>query len=142
MENRTKNVHIQLLGVFAALVAFFSSARGVSAQEVFDKLNPLKIGAPEDIQQMGASSYADQLSTPGGLLTRTLQYAFPLAGLVLFVMLVWGGFEILMGASTPKSKDNGKQRITAALIGFLLLFASYWIAQLIQIIFDIRFLGI
>ncbi len=52
-------------------------------------------------------------------------------------MIVWGGFEILTGAATKKSVDAGKQRITAALLGFLLLFATYWIGQLLEVVFGI-----
>ena len=55
-------------------------------------------------------------------------------------MLSWGGFEMLTGAADPKAQEAGKQRITAAIIGFLLLFASYWLAQLVQAIFGISIL--
>lgn len=97
----------------------------------FNQFNPLYI------------DHSDQISTfrtPGGLLTRVLQYAIPLAGLILFVMIVWGGFEMLSGATSSKTKDAGKQRVTAAITGFLLLFASYWIVQLIEVIFNVRIL--
>lgn len=97
-------------------------------EDVLNELNPLQ----------KYSDKAEELSTPGGIVTRFLTiFAFPLGGLILFVMLVWGGFEMLMGAADKKSIDAGKQRITAALIGFLLLFASYWIAKIIGMIFGI-----
>jgi hypothetical protein len=80
------------------------------------------------------------LTTPGGILSALLRYLFVFAGLILLVMLIWGGFEILMGAAEPKSQEAGKQRITAALLGFLLLFASIWIAQIAEIIFGINIL--
>lgn len=79
-------------------------------------------------------------STPRGIISALLPYLFTLGGLVLFVMLIWGGFEMLSGAANPKSQEAGKQRMTAAVIGFLLLFASYWFAQLLQIIFGISVL--
>jgi len=96
----------------------------------FDALNPLKTaGNPE----VGA-----QLSTPGGIVSRLLQFLFPLSGLVLFVMIIWGGFEILTKSSQgTKAIEAGRNRITAAIIGFLLLFATYWIAQIIEVIFGI-----
>jgi hypothetical protein len=99
--------------------------------EDLDALNPLK----------QYSSNAEELSTPGGILSRFLTiYAFPIAGLILFVMLLWGGFEMLLGAADKKSIDAGKQRITAALIGFLILFTSYWIARLLEMMFGINIL--
>lgn len=95
----------------------------------FDELNPLKTSGSEQAQQ---------LSTPGGIISRVLEFAFPIAGLILFVMIVWGGFEILTGAADKKSLDAGKQRISAAIIGFVLLFVSYWIIRIIEEVLGIK----
>lgn len=103
----------------------------------FDMLNPLKHAGGDDIFEDEASAYADQLSTPGGIVSRLLAFAFPLAGLILFVMLVWGGFEILIQAPSKKGIDAGKQRVSAAIIGFILLFSSYWIWQIVEVVFGI-----
>ncbi len=80
--------------------------------------------------------------TPGDILSAALPYLYVIAGMILFVMLIWGGFEMMAGAAEPKSQEAGKQRITAAVIGFVLLFVSYWIAQILQIIFGITIFGI
>lgn len=97
----------------------------------FDKFNPLVISG---------STKATLLSTPGGIISELLRYIFPLAGLILFVMIVWGGFE-MMTSSVSGKKDAGRQRVTTAVIGFLLLFATYWLGQLMQVVFGVRFLG-
>ncbi len=81
-----------------------------------------------------------QFSRPGGILSALLPWLFTFAGLILFIMLLWGGFEMLSGAATPKSQEAGKQRITAALTGFALLFMSYWFAQIIEYIFGLNIL--
>jgi hypothetical protein len=77
------------------------------------------------------------LTTPGGIITRALPYLFSIAGIILFIMLMWGGFEVFFGATDPKSAESGKQRITNALVGFGLLFSVYWIAQILQVLFGI-----
>lgn len=79
--------------------------------------------------------------TIGAIITSLLPYLFTFGGMILFGMLIWGGFEMLAGASETKAQEAGKQRITAAVIGFILLFASYWMAQLMEIIFGIKILG-
>lgn len=99
----------------------------------FDALNPLKRAA----KQPGTGDISNTLTTPGAIISRLLEFSFPLAGLILFVMLFWGGFEITYGASTSKSMEAGKNRITAALIGFFLLFSSYWIIQILEEILGI-----
>jgi hypothetical protein len=97
-----------------------------------DSFNPLLIEG---------SAAAEQLSSPAGVISRAMIYVFPIAGLGLFVLLIFSGFEIMMAAASKKSIDAGKQRATAAVVGFMLLFASYWIAQIIEIIFGIKILG-
>jgi Type IV secretion system pilin len=101
-------------------------------QDTLDAFNPLKTEGSE---------YADQLSTPRGIISRFFQFAFPIAGMILFVLLVWGGFSMMTGAASKKSIDSGKQIITAAIVGFLLLFISYWIAQILEAVFGIDIFG-
>ncbi len=104
----------------------------------FDLVDPLQHGGGQTVLDNVPSAYASQLRSPGGIVSRLLVFAFPLAGLILFMMLVWAGFEMLVGAPTKKSMDAGKQRATAALVGFLLLFATYWIFQIIEVVFGVR----
>lgn len=101
-------------------------------QELLDNLNPLKL----------FSTKADQLSTPGGIINEFLKYAFPIAGTILFLMLIFAGVKMLTGATNSKNMDEGKQIIGTAIAGFIILFASYWIIQLIEVIFGIKILGI
>jgi len=87
-----------------------------------------------------AAGLAQTLSTPAGIINRALVFAFPLAGMILFVMLLYAGFQIVAGAANKKALDEGKQRATSALIGFLLLFSAFWIVQLLEVIFNISIL--
>ena len=75
--------------------------------------------------------------TPGAFITSAFPLLFGFAGLILFVMLIWGSMEILMAAANPKMAESGKKRITNAVIGFFLLFSSFWIAQIITTIFGL-----
>ena len=56
-------------------------------------------------------------------------------------MLISGGFTMLTAVGNPEAADAGKQRISAALLGFLLLFISYWIIQILEIVLGINILG-
>lgn len=103
--------------------------------EDFAELNPL--------EKFGDSAINSQYFTsPAGIISRVLLFAFPIAGLILFLMLVWAGFQILSGAFNGGSKsiDAGKQRATTALVGFILLFVAYWVMQIIEVIFGITIL--
>lgn len=89
-----------------------------------------------DLNPLANSEHVGDLSSPGGIVSRLLLFAFPLAGLILFVMIVWGGFEMLTSAAS-KGIEAGKQRVTAALIGFTLLFVAYWVFQIVEVIFGV-----
>ncbi|HYD34909.1 MAG TPA: hypothetical protein VD999_02480 [Vitreimonas sp.] len=102
----------------------------------FDKVDKATLDALNPLKFMN-SPVANELSTPGGFISRFLLFAFPIAGLILFVMIVWGGFEMLSGAASKKSIDSGRQRITAAILGFMMLFCAYWIMQIVEIILGV-----
>jgi len=99
--------------------------------ELLDNFNPLK----------NFSTKANQLSTPGGIISEILTYSFPIAGVILFAMLIVAGFKMLTGASNSSGMEEAKKMISTAIIGFIILFAAYWIAQLLEIIFGITILG-
>jgi hypothetical protein len=69
------------------------------------------------------------------------QYVFYLAGLVLLLYLVWGGLEILTSGGNPESLAKGKGKLTHAIIGFVIIFVSYWIIQLLEYILGVTILG-
>jgi hypothetical protein len=76
----------------------------------------------------------------GTILSELYPFLMVFSGISLFVMLVWGGFEMLSNPLEQKAQDAGKQRIMWAAIGFVLMFVSFWLAQLIEIIFGINIL--
>jgi len=55
-----------------------------------------------------------------------------LAGIVLFGLVVVGGFKYMTSGDDPKAKDGAKGTITSALIGFIIVFGAYWIIEIIS----------
>lgn len=54
------------------------------------------------------------------------------AGFAAFVMLVWGGFTWLTSIGNPTRISDAKDRIFKAILGLLLILASYLILQIIN----------
>ncbi|OGV89598.1 hypothetical protein A2Z41_02620 [Microgenomates group bacterium RBG_19FT_COMBO_39_10] len=81
--------------------------------------------------------------TLGGIISNLLPNIYVLAGIILFFLLISGGlmFLISAGQENPEGAAKGTQAVTAALIGFLIIFASYWIIQIIKVITGIDFLS-
>jgi hypothetical protein len=77
----------------------------------------------------------------GSITNSFLPTVLQLAGLILFGMLVMGGFTMLAGAADKESQEKGKKMITSSLTGFVIIFLSYWIAQILQVIFKINILS-
>ena len=80
--------------------------------------------------------------TLGDLISVILQAAFALAGVIFIFLLVFGGISIIAGGGNqnPEQTAKGKQAITSALIGFVVVFAAYWIVRLIEEILGVRFI--
>lgn len=99
--------------------------------------------ALNDAIGLGNSNLTDASGniTLGSIISALLPYVLTLSGIILLVMLITGGFTILIGATNPETQEKGKKRITSALLGFFILFAAYWIAQALQIIFKVDIVG-
>jgi hypothetical protein len=83
----------------------------------------------------------DDFTTIGGIISAFLPYLLTIAGLILFGMLVMGGFTMLAGAADKEAQEKGKKMVTSSLTGFFIIFAAYWIAQILQVIFKINILS-
>lgn len=71
------------------------------------------------------------------IISTLLTFAMPLAGLLLFVALVWGGYDYLFAAGNAKRMQAGQQKITWAIVGFVLLVMSYILVRIITFILGI-----
>lgn len=77
----------------------------------------------------------------GPFMGQILQYSLILAGFILLAMIISAGFTLLTAAGDPKKVEAGKGRLTHAAIGFLIIFAAYWIAQILQVVFNLPILS-
>jgi hypothetical protein len=77
----------------------------------------------------------------GSLVSVIVQNAFMLAGILAFVLLVVGGFGIIASAGgDPKGLEKGKQAVTGAVIGLIVIVGSFWIVQIIEVLTGIKLL--
>lgn len=82
-----------------------------------------------------------EYSTFNTLLNNILPNVYLAAGLVIFIMIVIGGFTILSNSGNQEKTAEGAKTITSAIIGLLILFASYWIVQIIQVVTGVQILN-
>lgn len=69
--------------------------------------------------------------------------AIAFAGIILFILMLFGGIMMISGAGSGNKDDIGKgqKALTSALIGFLIIFTSYWIIIIIESIFGMQILN-
>jgi len=78
-------------------------------------------------------SPAPQVKDIGTLVNIVLRNAFVLAGIIALFLLIFGGFGFIMsaGSGDAKGMQKGKQAITGALIGLVLVVLSASIVALV-----------
>jgi|GEM_PF-776142 len=73
-----------------------------------------------------------------------IKNAFVISGVIFFILLIFGGFTFIVsaGGGDAKKAEQSKQTITAAATGLVLIFASYWIIQIIEVITGVKILNL
>lgn len=81
----------------------------------------------------GPAGFALASDSIGSIITKGLSYVFAFAGLGLLLMIITSGFTLMLAAGDPKKMAKGKDTLTNAIIGFLVIFAAFWIVQIVGI---------
>lgn len=85
----------------------------------------------------GKNIIGKQIENLGDVINILIPFVMSFAGIVLFLVLVWGGIDIMMAQGSPDKIKSGRGKITAGVIGFVLLMLSYLITKLISFIFGV-----
>jgi len=91
-----------------------------------------------DLKDLAPSQSITSISV---LVNVILKNSLVVAGVICLVLLILGGFSFIVSAGgDAKAKEKGKNTITSALTGLILIIAAYWIIQIIEIITGIHIL--
>ncbi len=66
----------------------------------------------------------------GGVISSLLSIVMALAALAVFLYLIWGAFEWITSGGDKGKTESARNKITAAIIGLIVLAASYAILML------------
>ena len=103
---------IVALIVFTSCILFFSTTLVSGAGEIPDeaKLEVIQFNAKQGINE---------------LVDYIIKWAFRLAGVLAFAMIVYAGFQYLTSGGNTAQQKDAQERIMSAIIGIVLLFAFY-----------------
>lgn len=68
------------------------------------------------------------------VVTAVVKNAFVLAGVISFILLIFGGFNVIVAAGDAKKAQQGKAAITGAVTGLLLVLGSYLLVQILDVL--------
>lgn len=81
-----------------------------------------------------ANKSVNSIGTLSEFVTPLLKNSFVLAGIILFILLVFGGITYIINSGNPEEMQKGQSALTSALLGFIIVFTAYWIVQIFQFI--------
>ncbi len=98
----------------------------------------------DDLFFSGVTSSTTYSSLTGisGLVTLFVNTIFAIAGIVLVFYFVAGGLAMISsaGKNDPQKAEQAKKTLTSAVLGFVIIFVSYWVVSLIAQIMGIQIL--
>lgn len=88
---------------------------------------------------LGGSTFLTDLGDISKLTSNLVAAALSIAGIILLFLLIGGGIGIIAGSGSdnPEAVAKGKQAVTAALIGFIIVISAFWIVKLIEMIIGV-----
>ncbi len=77
----------------------------------------------------------------GAFISSLLPNVYIIAGLILFFLIIFSGYGLLSAGGDPEKLKQSSKVLTATITGFIIIFASYWIIQIIEVITGIPIFG-
>jgi hypothetical protein len=104
--------------------------------------NLIKIVRAEgtNLPSYGNTGFKFENATIGDIISGILPYIYVIAGIILLLMLISGGIGLMTSAGNPDKSKAAMGKITGGLIGFAIIFVSYFIAKIAEAILGVKFL--
>lgn len=74
----------------------------------------------------------------GDVVAAIIPYFYAFTGIALLIYLIYGGFKYMTSSGDPAKIQVGKSTIVNALIGFFIVFVSYWIVEALAMFFGLE----
>mgnify|MGYP001574020724 CR=1 FL=1 len=81
--------------------------------------------------------FRPEFTNLASVVSNAIPFIFPIAGVLLLLYLVWGGFDFLTSMGDAKKVETARGKLTNAIIGFLIIFFAYWIVQILDNVFKL-----
>lgn len=99
-------------------------------------MNKLALKLPGEPVDYEITSPTPQFNTLGDFLSGLFNIVILTIGVLLISWLSWGIFQYIFASGNKENLAKARARITWALIGFILVLASFALSQYLQTIFE------
>lgn len=76
--------------------------------------------------------------TIGDVINAAMPIVFTLGGILMLLFLIYSGYQWMISQNDPKALQIARTNLTYAIIGFLVIFISYWIITALAQMLDLR----
>ena len=77
-------------------------------------------------------------STIADIFSALIPYIYVVAGLILLFLIIIGGIGLMTAAGNSDKIKAAQGKITAGLIGFLIIFVAYFLMQILEVVLGIK----
>ena len=97
-------------------------------------MDPVDIGKQFLIGDKGIGDSNKPYESLGSVISFLLPNVLLVAGIILFFLILFGGFTIITSAGNSEKAAEGSKTLTAAVAGFAIIIFAYWIMEIIKTI--------
>ena len=105
----------------------------------------MKLAARPNIGEALGTPFVGTTNTSGfgQFVTVALRLFFVGGGILLIFLFIMGGLQIIIGAGNdkPSGLEQGKQTLTNAVVGFVIIIVAFWIVRILEEIVGVPFLS-
>lgn len=99
----------------------------------------LALAVPAFAQNIGVSQPTEvKIVDIGKLISTGVSVIMILAGILVFVFLVWGGMEWILSGGDKTKVESAQKRITNALVGLAIIASSWALIKIISYFFGVQ----
>lgn len=90
------------------------------------------INLGEFLKLSDGSNVKDVYSNPSVLVNVVVKNLFVIAGVLMFLWILYAGFKFIQAGA--QGKEEARKTLTAAVVGFTIMIAAYWVVQIVQVL--------
>lgn len=117
---------------FIVFLAFISSF--LIVPKVQAGCDPSKTGVDLSncLQLNELKTVKEVYTSPSVIVNVLVKLGFIVAGIIVFFLMIFAGFQYITGGT--KGAEQAKTMMETVLIGFIVMFAAFWIVQIIKVV--------